>query len=69
MYWFNFNDFRCFDRPVTSPRQLNEGITALVFNSINTRAKVEGINLETGEYRIVLQGTLDLDRGWNTDRF
>ena len=32
MYWFNFNDFRCFDRPVTSPRQLNEGITALVFN-------------------------------------
>lgn len=69
MYWFNFNDFRFFDRAVSSPRQLNEGITALVFNSVNTRAKVEGVNPETGEYRIVLQGTLDLDRGWNTDRY
>ena len=28
-------------------------------SSINATAKVEGFNIDTGEYRIVLQGTLD----------
>ena len=28
-------------------------------SSVNSRAKVELINPETGEYRIILQGTLD----------
>jgi hypothetical protein len=69
MYWFNFNDFRFFERPATSPCQLNEGISALVYSSINTRAKVDSINPETGEYRIVLQGTLDMNHGFNTDRY
>jgi hypothetical protein len=31
----------------------------LVVNSTVCRAKVDVINTETGEYRIVLQGTLD----------
>ena len=69
MYWFNFNDFRFFERPISSPRHLNEGISALVYSSVNTRAKVDSINPETGEYRIVLQGTLDMDHTWNTDRY
>jgi hypothetical protein len=32
-----------------------------VSHSISSKAKVEGFNLETGEYRVILQGTLDLD--------
>ena len=31
----------------------------MIMSSVNSRAKVEVINPETGEYRIVLQGTLD----------
>jgi hypothetical protein len=30
-------------------------------HSIASRARIEGFNYETGEYRVVLQGTLDLD--------
>lgn len=69
MYWFNFNDFRWFERPNASPRHLNEGFTHLVYSSVSPRAKVESLNPETGEYRIVLQGTLDFDRYWNTDHY
>jgi hypothetical protein len=31
----------------------------MILNSTIARAKVEAINPETGEYRVVLQGTLD----------
>ena len=31
----------------------------MLFSSINATARVDGFNIETGEYRIVLQGTLD----------
>jgi hypothetical protein len=30
-------------------------------HSISSRVKIEGFNIDTGEYRVVLQGTLDLD--------
>jgi len=58
---FSFNDFKWLEKCPTSPKQLHEGICNLVFSSVNTRCKVEGCNNETGEYRIVLQGTLDCD--------
>ena len=32
-------------------------------NSTVARAKVDAINPETGEYRVVLQGTLDREEG------
>ena len=58
---FTFNDFRMLEKCPTSPKQLQGGISSLVYCSVNTRAKVESCNPETGEYRIVLQGTLDMD--------
>jgi|CXWL01.1.fsa_nt_gi hypothetical protein len=58
---FTFNDFRCLEKCPTSPKQLQGGISSLVFSSVNTKAKVESCNPETGEYRIVLHGTLDMD--------
>ncbi len=68
MYWFNFSDFRSFERPNCSPRHFSDGVTNLIYSSVNTRCKVDSVNPETGEYRIVLQGTLDFDR-WNTDHY
>jgi hypothetical protein len=58
---FTYNDFRVLEKCPTSPKTLQTGISNLVFSSVNTRAKVEICNPETGEYRIVLQGTLDMD--------
>lgn len=58
---FTFNDFRTLEKCPTSPSNMQACISNLVFSSVNTRAKVEICNVETGEYRIVLQGTLDMD--------
>ena len=49
------------ERSPASPQALSSGLWNVLSHSITTRAKVEGFNLETGEYRVVLQGTLDLD--------
>jgi hypothetical protein len=56
---FTYNDFRWLEKCPTSPKQMHEGICNLVYCSVNTKAKVENCNPETGEYRIMLQGTLD----------
>ncbi len=58
------NRFRIYDLPQiefspTSPQHLRSKIGEMVANSTTVRAKVELMNNETGEYRIVLQGTLD----------
>jgi hypothetical protein len=58
---FNFNDFRHFERTPTSPHALNWNVSNLLYSSVSCRAKVESWNNETGEYRIVLTGTLDMD--------
>ena len=49
------------ERTPASPSALSSGLWDVLSHSISSRARVEGFNLETGEYRIVLQGTLDLD--------
>jgi hypothetical protein len=49
------------ERSPASPSALSSGLWDVLSHSITSRAKVEGINFDTGEYRIVLQGTLDLD--------
>jgi hypothetical protein len=58
---FTYNDFRWLEKCPTSPKQMHDSICNLVFCSVNTKAKVENCNPETGEYRIVLHGTLDMD--------
>ena len=55
------NALSAIERTQMSPNALSTGIWDVVSHSISTRAKVEGFNAETGEYRVVLQGTLDLD--------
>ena len=55
------NTLSAIERTPASPSALSTGLWDVLSHSISTRAKVEGFNFETGEYRIVLQGTLDLD--------
>jgi len=56
---FRIQDMRGLERTPTSPGTLKSKIGELLFSSVNCTAKVETLNMETGEYRIVLQGTLD----------
>jgi len=55
------SDLHFIERSPTSPAALSSGIREVLNCSMSTKAKVESYNWETGEYRIVLQGTLDLD--------
>ena len=56
---FHIQDLRSLENAPTSPSSLRSKIGEMIFCSTTTRAKVEAINPETGEYRVVLQGTLD----------
>jgi hypothetical protein len=56
---FRIQDIRSIEHSPTSPGSLKSKIGEMLVSSINATAKVEGFNIDTGEYRIVLQGTLD----------
>ena len=56
---FRIHDIKTLEVAPTSPGAMKTKVSELVVNSIVCRAKVESINAETGEYRIVLQGSLD----------
>jgi len=56
---FRIHDIRSIEKSPTAPGTLKNKLGELLFSSINATARVEGFNLETGEYLIVLQGTLD----------
>ncbi len=56
---FHINDVRLIETAPTSPASLRSKIGEMILNSTVARAKVEALNPETGEYRVVLQGTLD----------
>ena len=56
---FSLNDVRSLESPSVSPGALKSKIGEMITSSTNCRAKVEAINPSTGEYRVVIQGTLD----------
>jgi hypothetical protein len=58
---FRIHDIGSIERAPTSPASLRNKLSEMILSSVNARAKVELVNPETGEYRIVLQGTLDKD--------
>lgn len=49
------------ERTPASPAALTRGVAELLGNSVIAKVKVDAYNWETGEYRVVLQGTLDLE--------
>jgi hypothetical protein len=55
------HNLRSLENAPTSPARLRTKIGEVILHSAVARAKVEALNPETGEYRVVLQGTLDRD--------
>ncbi len=56
---FRFHDLKTLETAPTSPGAMRSKVSEMILHSTVCRAKVESINQETGEYRIVLQGSLD----------
>ena len=58
MAGFKIQELRNLEAPNTNPTQLKTKVGEILQNSSTVRAKVESIDPESGEYRLVLQGTL-----------
>jgi hypothetical protein len=56
---FRIQDVSTLESAPTSAGSLRTKLGEMIVNSTVCRARVENVNAETGEYRIVLQGTLD----------
>ena len=52
---------RSMENASTSPATLRNRIGEVILHSSVARVRVEALNPETGDYRVVLQGTLDRD--------
>ncbi|MFQ5653325.1 MAG: hypothetical protein ACE5GW_01165 [Planctomycetota bacterium] len=66
---FAIDDVKAVENIPASPLALRKRIEQLIVSSTHPKAKIEAVNPETGEYRIVLQGTLIQDEprfegGW-----
>jgi len=58
---FKLADLSSLEKSPTSPLTLRNKLGEMLFNSTQAIATVEVVNKETGEYRVVLQGTLDTE--------
>jgi hypothetical protein len=58
---FRIHDLNVLEVSPTSPATLRDKLGALLVHSVAAQAQVEMVDRETGEYRVVLQGTLDLE--------
>jgi hypothetical protein len=58
---FRLQDLPSLESSPTSPATLGAKVGDLIVHSVSAAAQVEMLDRETGEYRVVLHGTLDLD--------
>ncbi len=56
---FRIHDLNGLEIKPTSPGAMRSKLNEMIVNSTVCRAKIESINPETGEYRVVLQGSID----------
>ncbi|MCZ6568786.1 MAG: hypothetical protein O7B23_01340 [Deltaproteobacteria bacterium] len=56
---FRIQDLHTLENAPTSAGSLRSKVGEMIVNSTNFRAKIDSLNPETWEYRIVLEGTLD----------
>jgi len=56
---FQVRDFRSLEEAPSSPATLHAKVDDMLVHSTLAQVKVESLNRETGEYRVVLQGTLE----------
>jgi hypothetical protein len=63
---FRIQDFWFLEKSPTSPHSMKNKISDLIYCSTWSKAKVESVNPDTGEYRIVLSGNLEReDSKWD----
>ncbi len=56
---FRIQDLHTLENAPTSAGSLRSKVGEMIVNSTNFRAKIDSLNPQTWEYRIVLEGTLD----------
>ena len=56
---FRIQDIQALEQAPTSPGLLRSKLGEMIVNSTAFRAKIDSINPDTWEYRVVLEGTLD----------
>ncbi len=56
---FRIQDIQGLENAPTSAGSLRSKLSEMIVNSTNFSAKVDSINPDTWEYRVVLEGTLD----------
>jgi len=59
---FRLEDFPLLETAPTSAAGLRAKLGEMLVSSTSARVKIESINPKTGEYRVVLQGTLDTEK-------
>lgn len=59
---FRLEDFPLLENAPTSAAGLRNKLGEMLISSTSARVRIESVNPQTGEYRIVLQGTLDVER-------
>ncbi|HKY32458.1 MAG TPA: hypothetical protein VJV23_07985 [Candidatus Polarisedimenticolia bacterium] len=65
---FYIDDFAALERVPSSPQLLQAKLGHVILSSTQSRVSVESIDPETGQYRVVLTGRLDMhssrERRW-----
>ena len=59
---FRVEDFTLLETSPTSAGALRDKLGEMLVNSTSARVQVESMNQQTGEYRLVLIGTLDTEQ-------
>ncbi|MFQ5876254.1 MAG: hypothetical protein ACE5JH_00965 [Acidobacteriota bacterium] len=59
---FKLDDFPLLEVSPTSASALRTKLGEMLISSTSARVRVESIDEQSGEYRIVLHGTLDMEK-------
>ncbi len=59
---FRLEDFPLLEASPTSAASLRAKLGEMLVSSTSARVRIESVNPQTGEYRIVLHGTIDVEK-------
>ena len=62
MMRFQLDDFTLLEKAPTSAAALRTKLGEMLISSTSARVQIDSVNPQTGEYRLVLLGTLDLEK-------
>ena len=65
---FKLSDLNSLEKSPTSPMTLRNKIGEMLFSSTQAAATVEVVDATTGEYRVTLQGNLDVEEARSDKR-